>query len=232
MREKVTLQINGDNLSGVLFFPDKKSRHKAIIFYSGSGGTKERFFSIAEAFRRRGYVSFCFDFRGRGESQTGKIPPLGFQLKDAKKAINYVAHLPFVDKNKINLVATSMGSYIAASAVNTYQGILRLILIAPAIYSLNEERKRYTETEMVSFKKENILKSRAIKEIKKFRGELFVIFLGKDKTIPNWMAQAYLDNALSAKKKIKLVIQNAEHAIFRPKSGRKKVEKLLKKILI
>ncbi len=232
MREKVILQINGDILSGVLYFPDKKSRYKAIVFFNGSGGTKERFFSIAEAFKRKGYVSFCFDFRGRGESQTDEIPPLGFQLEDAKKVIDYVINLPFVDKNEITLVATSMGGYIAASVVNSFQGITRLVLIAPSIYSLGEERKRYTDRKMISFKKESILGSRAIKEIVKFKGELFVVFLGKDKSIPNWMTQAYLDNASSVKRKVKLIIKDAEHAIFRSESGREKVKKLLKKILI
>jgi dienelactone hydrolase len=231
MREKVTLKINGDILNSVLFFPDKKAQYKALIFLNGSGGTKERFFSIAQSFNQKGYVSFCFDFRGRGKSQTSEIPPLVFQLEDAKKAIKYVSRLPFVDSNKIILVATSMGGYVAASVVNYHKGISQIILIAPAIYSSEEEKRRYTQTKLVGLKKGDITKSRAIKEISQFRGELFIVFLGKDKTIPDWMTQAYFDNASLTKKRKKLKLKDAEHAILRPESGREKVRELLEKIL-
>lgn len=232
MRKKIKLRVDGDIITAVLFFPDKTKQHKAVIFFNGSGGVKERFFTIAEFLALKGLISFCFDFRGRGESPTKQIPPLGFQIKDAQKAIQYVSSLPFAQKNDVTLVATSMGGYIASSAVNIHPGIKKLILIAPSIHLLDDEDRKYTEVGVAGFRKEYIPQARSIKEIGKFKGEFFVVFLGEDKTIPNWMAQAYLDSALLVKKKTKLEIKDSEHAIFRTESGREKVKKLLEKILI
>lgn len=232
MREKIQLQIDNNNITGFLFFPNKESQHSVVIFFNGSGGTKEYFFKISKFLSLRGYVSFCFDFRGRGESQTKEISPLSFQIKDAQEVIRQVASLPFVKKDDITILATSMGGYVAASVSNISKGIKRIILIAPALYSLDDENKKYTEASVRDFKKELIPESRAIKEIRKFKGELFVVFLEKDKIVPDWINQAYLDNALEVKKKAKLEIKDAEHAIFRTKSGQEKVRKLLEKLLI
>jgi esterase/lipase len=231
MREKVKLRINSDTLAGVLFFLNKKAKHKTVVFLNGSGGTKERFFEIAKSLTKEGYASFCFDFRGRGESQTKEIPPLSFQLKDAQKTINHITSLPFVDPKDITLIATSMGGYIASCIANIHPEIKRIILIAPALFLPKWEKKKYTETTVRDFKKKFISQTRAIKEIKKFKGELFVIFLSRDKTIPDWICQAYLDNGISAKKKIKIEI-DSEHAIFRTKPGQQKAKKLLEKILV
>lgn len=231
MREKIRLKVNHETLTGILSYPKGSKRAPMIIFFNGSGGVKERFLTIADFLLERGYASFCFDFRGRGESLTKKTPPLSFQLQDAEEVIKYIASLPFIDKTNIVLVATSMGAYVASCVSNVNSGIKQIILFAPAMYVPKDEKKPYTTVKVANFKKELIDKARSIREIKKFRGELFVVFLGRDKTIPFWMVQAYLNNATQAKKKIKMEIKNSEHPIFRTASGQKKAQNLLAKIL-
>jgi len=76
MREKVRIKIGKDDLAGVLYYPDKREKYPAVIFFNGKGGTKERLFDICQHLLSNGYASFCFDFRGRGESVTKDVPPM------------------------------------------------------------------------------------------------------------------------------------------------------------
>lgn len=228
--KKITLKIGGESLVGKLFLPSNSSPKNAMIFLNGSGGLKERFYGICKFFSEKGYVCLCFDFRGRGESVTKKIPKLKEQTVDAKKVINYLTQNT-KSLEKVYLVATSMGGYVAATISNFNNKIKNLILIAPAICSQQMEESPYTEVRSSSFKKEFLTKANSIKEIRQFTGDLWVVFLGKDETIPDWMTQAYLDNAASVRKKKKIILKNEEHAVFRYKNGQEKIKELLNGIL-
>jgi alpha-beta hydrolase superfamily lysophospholipase len=226
--EKFTISVGKDKLVGRVYFTSKDS-NKLILFLNGSGGTKERFNEICAHFSAKGFVCVCFDFRGRGESVTKKVPKLKAQTKDMEEIINYLEK--FNDLEEIVIVATSMGAYAATCVCNFDKKIKRLILIAPAIYPKNADNLPYTKVSAKQVVRNDLESSTAIGEIKKFIGELVVVSLSRDDTIMNWIPEAYLNNAEKASRKKEYEIDSS-HAIFRSAEGKRKVVKMLDKILI
>lgn len=236
MKEKVRIKINGEEIVGTMFLPDKKKKHKTVVFLNGKGGTKERFYLLAKDYLEKDYVSFCFDFRGRGESLTKTVPPLGSQLKDAKVVLDYLATLPFVDKRNIILVGTSMGGYVALSIPNYKPGIKKLIILEPAYFLPDMENKPYldiTDRDVEEAIEGGMGKARSMKEIGKFAGELYLVIHEKSGhfELMEKVIDIYYNSAVNAKIRKKMEIKGAPHAIFRTPGNQNRARKFIKKLL-
>ena len=170
--EKISVEVDGDVIAGALFFPDKNEVYKVVFLMNGKGGLKERYYSIAKELVKLGYIACCFDFRGRGESQVGTIPPFGNQIDDAKAVVDYVASLSFVNQKDIVLVGTSMGGYVSASLANYKNGIKKIILLEPSILLPKDEQTPYlnifAEDIERTTKSQHVNAARPLKEIAKY----------------------------------------------------------------
>lgn len=234
--ERVEIPIDNGKIVGSLFYPDKQQKHKAAIFFNGKGGVKERFYSMAEVLVNLGYASFAFDFRGRGESLTKIIPPLSFQIEDAKKVLDYVTSLSFINPNDITLVATSMGGYVAASVANVHPGIKKILLFEPTLLLIKEEATTYLEITADDVElalKGDVNKMRPIREIRDFKGELYLILHEKSsyRELMESIIPIFYDNAIKAKRKKRFTLKGARHALFKTQEGRLKAIEFVEKLL-
>jgi len=238
MGNNFEIEMGNGIIVGTLFKAETSNTTKVLIFMEGSGGTRERFNDYGEYFTQDGYSLVCFDYRGRGDSHIENFATIGTQIEDIRAIVGYVES-QFPSKSvDITIIATSMGAHVAAATCNFSPNIKHLVLVAPAVYPTNFESMDYTTISKKHFEdlgeeglKSNLLSARSIQEIRKFTGEVSVVFLGEDATIPPWMVQLYIDNCVSASQVRELTLEDAPHAVFRDEGWRDKARELLSKII-
>ncbi len=126
--EKVSFESEGKKISGVLHLPEAR-RPPAVIAAHGllSSKESEKYISLGERLSAEGIVMLRFDFRGCGESEgseegmtvSGKIADLG-------AAIDFVRSC-FGLRNRLGLVGSSLGGYVALLRASMDPGIKAVV---------------------------------------------------------------------------------------------------------
>lgn len=112
---EVTTFTSGDGtvLSGTFVMPDGAERAAGIVLLHGRGcGTRSE--GEARALARYGIAVLTYDKRGAGESE-GECPSATHEMntEDAIAALNHLARMPGIDREKVGLKATSAGAWTA-----------------------------------------------------------------------------------------------------------------------
>ena len=136
-KKAVTIYSDGTKMSGDLYLPpgfQKSDRRPAIVFCSGTAGTKRGTpTQMAPYFLEAGFVFLAFDYRGWGDSD-GKLLPVeplpkpdakgevtvkarvvrwqmdfADQTQDIRAAISFLVGEPGVDPERIGILGTSYG---------------------------------------------------------------------------------------------------------------------------
>ncbi len=191
----------------------QRNLQKQILFLHGAGQvTKERGTPIATLIAKDyGISSFLFDFSGDGVS-SGTL-----QTSSLKKRINEsIATLSSSGfSEQISICAFSMGGHIALELL-TLVKVRSLILFYPAIYIADAvdfpfsdscftdtiRRERSWETSLV------------LKNLNTFTENLLIISGDKDTVIPHEVNELILSNAIKAKRKYLITINNAPHVLI------------------
>ena len=136
-RKPVTIWSDGTRMAGDLYLPTStKDDEKlpAVVFVSGTGGTKKGFSArLSARFAEAGYAFLNFDYRGWGESdskllmqdpmpepdQNGEVTvksrairwqmDFADQVEDIRNAIAFISGEPNVDPERIGILGTSYG---------------------------------------------------------------------------------------------------------------------------
>ncbi|HOM43694.1 MAG TPA: alpha/beta fold hydrolase [Bacillota bacterium] len=129
----VVINSSGKNLYGVLYTAAGMGPHPAMILLHGFPGT-ERNLDMAHAFRRAGWNTLVFHYRG----SWGSEGCFSFQnvLDDVKAAIEFVkseesARKYRIDRDNTVLVGHSMGGFAALLTAAEYSDIKACVAIAP-----------------------------------------------------------------------------------------------------
>ena len=85
--------------------------------------------AVAEAYRRAGYMSLRFDFRGVGRSQ-GRHEEGGGEQADVAAAVDWMRHRGF---QRIVLAGYSFGAWINALAASRLPFLERLVLVSLSV---------------------------------------------------------------------------------------------------
>lgn len=134
-----TVTIDGDHgkLHAVIHKPELKQGERVpmVLLCHGFMGNKEGALEkqIAELLRQQGIASIRFDFNGHGQSE-GRFQDMTVpnEIVDAKKVIEYVSKLPYVDG--IAISGHSQGGVVAAMTAGDLGAdkIKAVVLLAPA----------------------------------------------------------------------------------------------------
>ena len=91
---------------------------------------------IAEALFSIGFVSFCFNFRGVGESQ-GYSTGGSKEHLDVQAALNFITDREEVDKNNIYIIGYSFGSIVGIPVAVKDERVYGWIAVSPPINYLD-----------------------------------------------------------------------------------------------
>lgn len=134
-----TVTIDGDHgkLQGVILKPELKAGERCpmVLLCHGFMGNKEGALEkqIAALLQAQGIASIRFDFNGHGQSE-GRFQDMTVpnEIVDAKKVIEYVSSLPYVES--VAITGHSQGGVVAAMTAGDlgHEKIKAVVLLAPA----------------------------------------------------------------------------------------------------
>jgi alpha-beta hydrolase superfamily lysophospholipase len=104
---------DGVALSG--WFIPARGADATVILGHGFTRSRQEMLDIAAMLNRNGYHVFLFDWRAHGKSG-GERSTFGYtEILDLRAAVEYVAHRPETDPERIGVLGKSMGAAIAIS---------------------------------------------------------------------------------------------------------------------
>ena len=134
-----TVTIDGDHgkLHAVIHKPELKAGERCpmVLLCHGFMGNKEGALEkqIAALLQAQGITSIRFDFNGHGQSE-GRFQDMTVpnEIVDAKKVIEYVSNLPYVES--VAITGHSQGGVVAAMTAGDLgaEKIKAVVLLAPA----------------------------------------------------------------------------------------------------
>ncbi len=83
--------------------------------------------AIVQAYRKRGYSTFRFNFRGVGGSQGTHDNGIGEQ-EDVRAALSYLSEL---GKSNIDLAGYSFGAWVVALGLERFEQANRVVMVSP-----------------------------------------------------------------------------------------------------
>lgn len=139
---------------GRVYLPEDAQDGKRIpmvICAHGLNGSAETCDAYARELAKRGYSAYCFDFCSTPDSRSDaddKPMTIFTEQKDLEDVLEEISQLPYVDRNNVFLLGTSMGGAVS-SLVATHKGglIKGLILLYPAFSIPGDLKRAFPETE-------------------------------------------------------------------------------------
>lgn len=216
---KITIKSSPGNISANLIKPENfKDPLPALIFVHGWKSDQTGNIKRAAEIAKLGFVCLTLDLRGHGESE-GNIEQFSREdhIEDIKSAYKYLADLKEVNPNKIGIIGSSYGAYLAAVSSNDL-GFEWLVLRVPALYFdkgfniptdklIKEDPQAFTTSDLTQ---ENCL---ALKGIANFQGEILLVESEKDEIIPHQVLENYL-SVISDKRRLTYeIMKGARHSL-------------------
>ncbi|KKQ35152.1 MAG: Dienelactone hydrolase [Microgenomates group bacterium GW2011_GWA2_37_6] len=212
MEKKVEFKVGKETLRGSLFIPQGDGPFPGVVFFHGRGSSRRRYLKISKRLSEKGFIVLAFDFRGCGKSE-GKFEDktLRMGIDDARAGLEFLLEQK-TDRDRIGVMGTSFGGFVAGVLMGEFDFIKSLVLRAPAVYP-NELLDLHVNniSDHAHLKRENWLRSIAYEGISNFKGNLLVIQSEKDKVVHDWVVQNYIDRAIKASKKELVIQKGAGH---------------------
>lgn len=220
MIHSIKIPGKGYTLSATLILPQKSTEKlPGVVFYHGMvSKSKPRYVERGQQLAEKGIASFCFDFRGCGESD-GKLGDLSLSdwLNDALLAFDFFIKKQCINKNRIGIAGKSFGGYMSA-LVCTQRAVKSMVLQAPGLYddawfgkkfSWNDE---FMQQRQEYRKSSQVFNNRAVYAIQEFKNPLLIIASEFDVICPRSAVEGLYDRAGSATKEFH-IIKGADHAL-------------------
>lgn len=213
MIRKIKLSVENQTIKGTLVLPKLiKPNLSAVLLIHGWTSSEKGYIPRAKAISKLGYVCLTFNLRGHGNSD-GELGKLSRKdhLKDAISAYDFLVAQKGVNKNKIGVIGSSYGGYMA-SLLASKRKIKWLVLRAPALYpdeSFEAASKKIDINHNINYRKQKIDKNHnlALSSLSKYTSDLLLIESEKDEVISKQTILNYL-NAINPQ-------ANFEHKIIK-----------------
>ncbi|TYA65947.1 alpha/beta hydrolase [Seonamhaeicola marinus] len=154
----IEFKSEGLTVVGNLYYPEnyKEGKQYSALVCSGSWTTvKEQMAGLyAESFAKEGFITLAFDFRNFGESEglprAWENPKM--KVQDIKNAVNFLATLPEVNKEKIGVFGVCAGSMYSLIAASEYDEIKAVATTASWLHDSEAVKLFYGGEEGVKHK--------------------------------------------------------------------------------
>jgi uncharacterized protein len=215
--ERVQIAVDAERIAGTFITPG--TRIPGVLFVHGWGGSQAQYMARAREVAALGCVCLTFDLRGHADTLTQfQTVSREMNLRDVVAAYDRLAERPEVDRDRIAVVGSSYGGYLAA-ILTTLRPVKWLGLRAPALY-----RDTLWEAAKLSLNKEQDLRAyrsqpvapednRALAACHAFHGDILLIESELDTIVPNAVLGSYRKAAKEARTLTYRVIEQADHGL-------------------
>jgi len=220
--QKISFIVAGQKLQGTLIYPEKiRAKNPAILFLHGWRSSEQYLLARAEGLAKLGFVCLTFNMRGSATSE-GDITKLTRQdfLQDALTAYDYLANLKEVDKEKISVIGSSFGAYLAC-LLSGKRNIRNLVLRVPANYPDEGFDKPQIDfsgdnnPDVLRWRFNSLTKEKtlALKVLHNFSGNILIVESEKDELIPHQTIESYINAVRDKSQLTHTVMEGADHAM-------------------
>lgn len=153
--EELPAQVDGHAIYGEIYIPDGvEESMPAVIFSHGYGGTHAIGAPYAQALAEKGFVVYCYDFRGGSNSSRSDGSPLEMSVftekADLEAVLSMIRSLDYVDNEHIFLMGTSQGGMVSAMTGAAHPEEIRgMMLLYPAFCIPDNARAQFGTLESV-----------------------------------------------------------------------------------
>lgn len=153
--QELPAQVDGHAIYGEIYIPDGAGEAMpAAIFSHGYGGTHAIGAPYAQALAQKGFVVYCYDFRGGSNASRSDGSPLDMSVftekADLEAVLSMLQSLDYVDNERIFLMGTSQGGMVSAIAGAAHPEEIRgMMLLYPAFCIPENARAQFSTLENV-----------------------------------------------------------------------------------
>lgn len=153
--QELPAQVDGHAIYGKIYIPDgAREPMPAVIFSHGYGGTHAIGAPYAQALAEKGFVVYCYDFRGGSNASRSDGSPLEMSVftekADLEAVLSMLQSLDYVDGERIFLMGTSQGGMVSAMAGAAHPEEVRgMMLLYPAFCIPENARAQFSTLESV-----------------------------------------------------------------------------------
>ena len=153
--QELPAQVDGHTIYGEIYIPEGAGEPMpAVIFSHGYGGTHSIGTPYAQALAEKGFVVYCYDFRGGSNSSRSDGSPLEMSVftekADLEAVLSMLQSLDYVDRERIFLMGTSQGGMVSAMTGAAHPEEVRgMMLLYPAFCIPDNARVQFGALESV-----------------------------------------------------------------------------------
>ncbi|MDO4215051.1 MAG: alpha/beta fold hydrolase [Bacteroidales bacterium] len=147
--DTVYIQRDGQKIFGIAYIPEGQNEKWPLVIYAhGIGSNHTAGQPYAEAFAKKGYVAYTFDFCGSSprSKSTGNTNDMTIftEKQDLTAIIATLKSKPYVDAERTYLLGISLGGLVSSiTAASMPDAIRNLALVYPALCAPDDARKNY-----------------------------------------------------------------------------------------
>ena len=218
--EALEIDIAGERIAGTLIVPD--TRMPGVLFLHGWGGNQVQYAARAREIAALGCACLTVDMRGHAATVREKAKVTREDnLRDALAAYDHLAIEPAVDRNRIAVVGSSYGGYLA-TILTELRPVRWLALRAPALYKDSEwdlpklalrQAQRLEDYRRLSLVPEA---NRALRAAAAYEGDVLIVESENDTIVPHEVLANYRSACKKARSLTCKTLAGADHGLTDP----------------
>ena len=217
----IAIVVDEQRIAGTIVAPSRLV--PGVLFVHGWGGSQEHYLARARQVAALGCICLTFDLRGHVDTHhQQRTVSREHNLADVVAAYDVLARQPGVDPDRIAVVGSSYGGYLA-SILTAERAVRWLALRVPALYKDSEWREPKADLkktqDLEAYRRKPVLphESRALRACAAFSGDVLIVESEHDSTVPPQVIVNYRKACERARSLTYRVIEGADHGLSDPR---------------
>jgi hypothetical protein len=216
----IRIDVGGQHIGGRLLLPSPgQDRHAGILFVHGWGATQRHDIGKAKRLVPLGYVGLTFNLRGHARTRRQRdTVTRADNLRDLLAAYDFLVAQPGVDPERIALVGSSYGGYLAV-LLTADRKVRALALQAPAIYKDPDFDRPKTalnlDGDLPAYRARRLgpEDNLALRNAARFQGDVLLVESENDTVIPRQVVENYRAAFSAAASVTHHLMEHADHGL-------------------